>query len=102
MNGQTQPTTWSLEAITEAVIHILKDMTSEWDMQLDGPIGPKTRLVSELQFESIDVVQFVVAIEERFKRRGMPFEQMLMHDGRYVDEITVEQTAEFLHRHLNG
>ncbi len=88
------------EEILDDLVRILEDMTADWDMELDDPIGETTRLMADLEFESIDVVQFIVAIEERFQRRGMPFEELLMEDGRYVDEITVKDTVDFLDRHL--
>jgi acyl carrier protein len=90
------------DSILKDVILILEDMTADWDTQLTGPLGPETRLVEDLQFESIDVVQFIVAIEERFQKRGLPFEELLMTEGRYVDEINVQDAVEFLNRHLNN
>ena len=60
------------------VVSILEDITGDWDLDLSGGIGPETRLIADLGFESIDVVQFVVAIEQRFQRRDLPFEQLLM------------------------
>ena len=90
------------EEILDNLVRILEDMTADWDMDLDDPIGEATRLMADLEFESIDVVQFIVAIEERFQRRGMPFEELLMEDGRYVDEITVKDTVDFLDRHLES
>ena len=45
---------------------------------------------------------FVVAIEECFRQRGLPFEELLMLDGRYVDEIRVKEAVDFLCTHLNG
>ena len=89
------------ESILADVVEILKNMTSEWDVSLDGPMGAETKLIADLGFESIDVVQFIVAIQEKYKRRDLPFEQLVMVDGRYVDEITVNDTASFLQRHLN-
>jgi acyl carrier protein len=89
------------EKITAELIEILRDMTSDWDLDYSGGIGAETRLVKDLGFESIDIVQFVVAIEENFKRKGLPFEELLMTEGRYVDDITVGDTAAFLHRHIN-
>lgn len=86
----------------KAIVGILADMTADWDTDMTGPIGPETRLVEELDFESIDVVQFVVAIEECFRQRGLPFEELLMLDGRYVDEIRVKEAVDFLCTHLNG
>ncbi|HNU70196.1 MAG TPA: acyl carrier protein [Thermodesulfobacteriota bacterium] len=93
---------YTKERIIQDLVDILEDMTSDWDLEFDAAIGPQTRLMADLEFESIDVVQYVTAIEERFGQRGLPFEELLMIDGRYVDEVAVGDTAEFLYRHLNG
>jgi acyl carrier protein len=102
MSTASSQTTLARDAILQDLIHILENMTSDWDMELSEPLGPQTRLIADLGFESIDVVQFIVAIEERFQRRGLPFEELLMTEGRYVDEIRVADTADFLHVHLNN
>ena len=90
------------EKILNDLVEILKDMTCDWDMEFDNPIGPDTKLIDDLGFESIDIVQLVVAIEDRFHCRKLPFEEILMVDGRYVDEIKVRDTVDFLSRHLNN
>lgn len=92
----------SKESIQAVLVSILKDMTADWDMEVDEAIGSQTRLVGDLQFESIDIVQFIVAIEEHFKLRGLPWEKFLMTDGRYKDEILVADTVDFLDRNLAG
>ena len=89
------------QAIVRDLIAMLEEITSDWDLAFSGGIGPETRLIADLQFESIDVVQLVVAIEERFQRRDLPFEKLLMTDGHYVEELHVSQVADFLHAALN-
>jgi acyl carrier protein len=86
--------------ILKDLIEILENITLDWEMEFNDPIGLDTRLINDLEFESIDVVQFIVAIEERYKRRGLPFEELLMIDGRYVDEIKVGDAVSFLARYL--
>lgn len=93
---------YSREHILAGMIEILRDMTSDWDLDFSGDIGAGTKLVDDLGFESIDIVQLVVAIQERFRRRTMPFEELLMRDGMYVQDITVGDTVGFLYRCLNG
>lgn len=90
------------EKIQADIIELLKDLTSDWDLDLDVSFHAGTQLVNELEFESIDIVEFVVAVEELYKRRGLPFEELLMLDGRYVDEITVKDVVNFLYPHLNS
>lgn len=95
------PTTASNNATIESdLVGLLTDLTSEWDLDLLEPISANTRLVADLGFDSVDVVQLAIAIEERFQRRKLPFEKLLMVDGRYVDDLTVGQMASFLSAHL--
>ncbi|HEX6203636.1 MAG TPA: acyl carrier protein [Thermoanaerobaculia bacterium] len=87
-------------AITATLVSILEDMTQDWDTALADGIGADTSLMRDLTFESIDVVMLIVEIEERFGRKGLPFEELLMSDGRYVDDVRVREIAAFLERRL--
>lgn len=62
------------QAILAKVIHILNEMTNDWEIDYDGEIDENVRLIEDLCFASIDIVQFVVAVEEAFQRRNLPFE----------------------------
>jgi acyl carrier protein len=89
-------------AILNGVVEILEEMTKEWDTGFSGRIGPDTALMNNLTFESIDIVMLIVAIEERFGKKGMPFEELLMVDGHYVDDLQVSQIAGFLEKQLRA
>ena len=88
------------ETIQKEMVLLLEDMTSDWDTAFQGAVGPETRLIADLAFESIDVVQLIVAIEERFGRKDLPFVELVMQNGRYVDELRVADIVAFLARHL--
>jgi acyl carrier protein len=90
------------DVIMKDVVNILNDMTTDWEVGFKGKIGPDTSLVADLAFESIDVVQLAVALEEHFGQEGLPFEKMLMTEGRYVDDLRVDQVVSFLADHLRG
>ena len=89
-------------AILEKILQILKRMTGDWDTGFTGDIGLDTYLVADLNCESLDIVQFVVAIEEYFRRRDLPMEKLLMVDGRYVDDLRVKDVVSFLYNNLNS
>jgi len=76
------PTPRTGDSILPDLVEMLTDLTSDWDRGLGGPIGAKTRLVAALGFDSVDDVQVAIAIEEQFQRRKLPFEKLLMVDGR--------------------
>ena len=88
--------------ITDDLVRILEEMTSDWDTGFTGGIDENTYIVRDLGCESIDVVQFVVAIEERFQRRDFPIEKLLMVDGRYVDDLRVGDVVTFLRQYLHA
>lgn len=84
------------------LVEILEEITQDWDTELSGKIGPDTSLMYDLTFESIDVVMLIVAIEDRFKKSGLPFDELLMTDGRYVEDLHVSEVVGFLDKHLNN
>jgi acyl carrier protein len=87
--------------IEHSIISVLSDMTQDWEFDSDNAIGPKTGLMGNLEFESIDVVQLAVALEQKFNQKGLPFEQLFMRDGDYVDEIYVSDVVEFMDANIN-
>jgi acyl carrier protein len=99
MSGE-QNLVFSREAIQAQVINVLEKMTADWELEDAEKIDPETRLMEDLAFESIDVVQLVVALEKNFERKGLPFEQLFMREGDYVDELQVQEIVEFLEKNL--
>jgi acyl carrier protein len=100
MASQEQLSMLSREEIQSRVIAVLEDMTADWELDSTEGISSETRLMEELAFESIDVVQLVVALEKEFNCKGLPFEQLFMQDGDYVDEILVKDVVDFLSENL--
>jgi len=88
--------------IEQKVISVLNEMTQDWDLDSAEGIKPQTGLMNDLEFESIDIVQLAVAMEQNFNQKGLPFEQLFMHDGDYVDEIHVSEVVDFMHSNMNA
>lgn len=85
---------FSHQTVLSTVTATLESLVQDWD--LDMPVGPGTRLVADLGFESIDLIQMVAALEQEFGRPNLPFAELLIVDGRYIDDLTVGQIADFL------
>lgn len=96
MEANTQGKTLSRDALVTQLIAVLDDFIADWDTELDEAMSEDTLLLEDLGFESIDIIQLVVAIEEAVGRRKLPFDRLLMEDGRYVDDLTIGQIADFL------
>jgi len=86
----------SREGLQATVISVLNDTVQDWDLELDEAIGPETTLIEDLAFESIDIVQFSVALEQALGRKDLPFEKLFIEDGAYVDDVAVKDIVDFL------
>jgi len=86
--------------IETRVVNVLQQTVADWDVELPDGITSATRLMQDLNFESIDVVQFAVGLEQEFGQRGLPFEKLFMQDGQYVEDVTVSEIAHFVRAEL--
>ncbi|MEM9386848.1 MAG: phosphopantetheine-binding protein [Pseudomonadota bacterium] len=82
--------------VENGVISVINEMVSDWDLDNVSAISPGTSLMGDLEFESIDIVQLAVHLEQHFEQSGLPFEQLFMRDGDYVDDLTIQEIAGFL------
>lgn len=90
------------DAILAELTRILDEITGDWETGFSGGIRRETKLIADLGFESIDVVHLVVTLEEHFRRQDLAFDKVLMKDGRYVDDLSVGDLADFLHGQLGA
>lgn len=90
------------DAYFERLVTLLEDFTQDWDHEFAGVMSRDTRLLADLGFESIDIIQLVVAIQEELLKRKLSFDKLLMKDGRYVDDLSIGQIAEYLTANQGG
>ncbi|MBS0559577.1 MAG: hypothetical protein JSR21_05935 [Proteobacteria bacterium] len=83
-----------------SVVATIENIIRDWD--LDQPVEAGTRLVADLGFESIDLIQMAAALEQEFGRPNFSFADLLIVDGRYVDDLTVGQICEALDLHMGA
>lgn len=89
-------------SIEKTLIHIVEDLTQDWGIELDTAISSQTCLVADMEFASVDIIQLMVAIEEHYNRPKMGFQDLLMNDGSYVDDLSIGQVIDFVHAKLTG
>lgn len=85
----------------ETVIAVVDDLVQDWGLDIDGGIGAATRVVADLQFASVDIIQLCVALEQTYERK-FGFQDLLMKDGSYVGDLTLAQFAQFVQSRLAG
>lgn len=90
----------SITDYEQDTISIIHDLTQDWDTGLEGELNAQTSIVADIEFESLDVVHLITAIEQFYDEASFPFEKLLMEDGHYVQDLTVHQIASFVQEHL--
>lgn len=83
--------------ICEAVEELLEAL----DAELDEDVSTQTMLVDDAEFSSIDFVQLIVSIEEKLGRK-VGFQDMLMRDGSYVEDLSIGEVVDFTMGRLNA
>ena len=81
--------------VERLVIDTVSELTQDWDMD-DVTISRNTALGAEAGFESLDIVQLVVIIEKKLGNPGIPFETLFMQNGKYIDDIKIDELSRFV------
>ena len=81
---------------------ILKEMTADWNSGLQPEIEWHSRLIADLDFESMDVVALVTMIEQFYGRVDFPFVELVTANGTYRDDLCVSDTVDFLVKYLSA
>lgn len=91
------------DSILKELIAMLTDMTSDWDLDdFSGEVTGDTKLVADLAMESVELVQLMVAIEQKFKIKNFSAEKLLTRNGQMVTDLSVSEIARFLAGVLKG
>jgi acyl carrier protein len=89
----------SREAILADVLELLRTVAGDWEF--DSPLTADTRLFSDLNFESLDLVVLGAAVQERFGQK-FPFSEFFAEIGqREIRDLTIGEWVEFIHGHMN-
>lgn len=87
------------DSTLKTVCAIVEDLIQDWGLDLDAPVGAATLLVADLDFASVDVIQLCVALEQSYERK-LGFQDLLMRDGSYVSDLSLEHVAAYVESRL--
>ena len=86
------------QQIQEYILQILESLSQDWDYST--AVGPDTLMVSELGFESLDLVVLGTAVQEHYQVQ-MPFAEFLALIGqREQKDVSVAELVDFVSRNL--
>lgn len=83
------------------IIEIINGMIEDLELDVDGPVDADTALITDLGFASVDFIHLIVEIETSFGQK-MGFHDLIMPDGKYVDDLKIGAIVEFVAKRLAG
>jgi phosphopantetheinyl transferase/acyl carrier protein len=89
----------SRQEILDYLLHKLGELTQDWEYP--DPVGPESKLFTELGFESLDAVVLCTAIQEHYQT-PMPFAELLAEIGQQQRDLTIDELTDFVDNHLGG
>jgi phosphopantetheinyl transferase/acyl carrier protein len=89
----------SRQEILEYLLQKMGELTEDWDYP--DPVGPESKLFTELGFESLDAVVLCTAIQEHYQT-PMPFAELLAEIGQQQRDLSIDELADFVNTHLGG
>jgi acyl carrier protein len=90
----------SIDEIRITLISALKEQLTELGMAEECVIGT-TRLSADLRLSSMDALQLMAVIDNRLGTK-LPFERLVISEGHYVKDLTVDALAEFAFRNFES
>jgi acyl carrier protein len=89
---------WTRDQVRADVLEILREKGRTLGSSLPGSLTEETRIVADLDFESVMIVEFCMAVGKHFRKK-LPFQELVFQDGQFQD-FTVGQMVTFLEDRL--
>jgi len=89
----------SRQEILDYLLQKMGELTADWDYP--DPVGPESKLFTELGFESLDAVVLCTAIQEHYQT-PMPFAELLAEIGQQQRDLSIDELTDFVDAHLGG
>ena len=82
--------------VESKVMQVIHSIVDNWNEEIEDDITTESLLVEDIGFASIDFVQLSVEIEKKFDCK-LGFQELLMQQGAYVEDLSVQQIVDFVH-----
>lgn len=89
---------WSRDQIRSDVLEILQGKIRHMNPDFSGAVGDTTRIMTDLGFESVTIVEFCMSVGKHFRKK-LPFQDLVFRNGQFQD-FNLGELVGFLEKHL--
>ena len=91
----------SNSAVKQTLFDALSQFIIDYDLDWDQALQPEIACIADLGLSSVDFIQLVLAIESAFGQK-FGFQDLLMQQGEYIEDVTVQSLEDFIIGKLNN
>lgn len=85
--------------VESVILQLTRDFIEEWGLE-DIAVTKDTRIKADIGFDSSDTMQLFAAISEHYSGTDFTFQELVVRDGKFVDDLSLGQIAVFVLRKL--
>lgn len=87
------------KTVQQVVIGLVEDFVADWGLD-DLEIGNQTMLKADIGFDSSDTMQLFAAISEYYSHVEFRFQELVVQDEKFVDDLSLGQVIVFVLKQL--
>lgn len=88
------------KTVEQTIIDLTAELIEEWGLD-DVELSAQTALRADMGFESADFMQIFTMIHEHYRGVNFKFQELVMNDNKFVEDLTLGQIAVFVLKKLN-
>jgi acyl carrier protein len=91
----------SYQSLLNDIVALVDQIMTGGDLGFEQSIGPESFLGADLGFKSIDAVNLISEIQQKYDRTALPFEELFLRNSSEIQDIRLSELVDFLFIHLN-
>ena len=90
-----------VKTVEQVIVDLTKELIEDWGLE-DVDVSKATTLKGDLGFASADTMQLFTMIQEHYSGIPFKFQELVMKDGKFIDDLTLEQVIVFILKKLSS
>ena len=89
------------KTVEQVVIGLVEEFVDDWGLD-DVEVSKNTKIKEDIGFDSSDTMQLFAAIAEHYNPVEFKFQELVVQDDKFVDDLSLGQIIVFVLKTLNS
>ena len=89
------------KTVEQVIIDLTNELIEDWGLEDVVTVSKETTLKGDMGFASSDTMQLFTMIQEHYTGTLFKFQELVMKDGKFIDDLTLGQVIVFILKKLS-